>query len=160
MTLLRSWVLGLTAAALISSAAEILTPEGSVKNVVRFVSGLVLAAMLLSPFLQADRTVFSRAITEYRKTTEALTGELEDREKQLLRTYIQDQCAAYILDEADRLGCIGLRVSVRMKWRDESWVPYEAAIEGKPDPAQRSRLSAWIDAELGIPAERQTWREE
>ncbi len=157
MNLLRSWILGLTSASLVAAAARVLTPEGNVRRVTEFMCGAMLACMLLSPALKMDRDAFSRALAEQRALTAELTEDLEGREKQLLRPYIQEQCAAYILDEARRLGFPGIRASVQVKWRDESWVPYEAAVSGNATAEQRSRLSRWMDAELGIPTERQRW---
>ena len=160
MNLLRSWILGLTSASLVAAAARVLTPEGNVRRVTEFMCGAMLACMLLSPALKMDRDAFSRALAEQRALTAELTEDLEGREKQLLRPYIQEQCAAYILDEAQRLGITDLRCSVRVKWRDESWVPFEVTLHTAAPREARQRLGDYLDGELGIPPERQRWNED
>ena len=49
---------------------------------------------------------------------------------------------------------------LEVKWGDESWVPCEVTIRGEITAEQRYRLSAYLAAELGIPAERQHWTDE
>ena len=49
MTFLRSWLLSVTACAVLISIAQQLTNDGAMKKIVRFVGGMVLMlAMLLS----------------------------------------------------------------------------------------------------------------
>ena len=128
---LFSWIRSLVAASLLSALALQLTPEGSVKRVTRFTCGILLACTLLSPVLRTDETSFSLALNDYRRTVAELTDDLEEQENQLLRTYI-----------------------------DESWVPCEVTIRGEITAEQRYRLSAYLAAGLGIPAERQHWTDE
>ena len=45
--------------------------------------------------------------------------DLEEQENQLLRTYIEQKTAAYILDEARSIGMPEPSVSVKVKWGDE-----------------------------------------
>jgi len=160
MDWMRSWILGLTAASLLTAAVKVLTPEGGVKRVTEFVCGVMLCAVLLSPLGEADRDVFSAALAEYRRTAAELTEDVEGQEKELMRTFIQDRSAAYIVDEARRLGLPEIRASVRVKWGDECWVPWEAAIRGTLTAGERQKLSAVLEAELGIPGERQEWDED
>lgn len=157
MEILQSWIRGLAVASVLAALARQLTPDGPVKKVTEFVCGVMLMAMLLSPVLRADRTAFSYALSDYRQTVAELSQDLESQEKQLLRVYIQQQCQAYILDEARSLGLADLQAEVQVKWGDESWVPVEVTLEGNPTPEQKTRLSGFLDAELGIPAERQHW---
>ena len=159
MNSLQSWIQGLVAASVLAALAQQLTPNGPVKKVTEFVCGVMLMAMLLSPVLNADRTVFSYALSDYRQTVAELSQDLETQEKQLLRVYIEQQSQAYILDEARLLGLTELQATVQVKWGDESWVPIEVYLNGAPTPEQKSRLSGFLDAELGIPVERQHWNE-
>ena len=128
---LFSWIRSLVAASLLSALALQLTPEGSVKRVTRFTCGILLACTLLSPVLRTDETSFSLALNDYRRTVAELTDDLEEQENQLLRTYIEQKTAAYILDEARSIGMPEPSVSVKVKWGDESWVPCEVTIRGE-----------------------------
>jgi len=157
--MLGSWIRGLLAASVLSAVAGQLAPAGPVKKVTAFACEIVLLAMLLSPVVHADRTVFSHALTDYRATVAELTEDLETQEKQLLRLYIQQQTEAYILDEAYLRQIEDAEISVRTKWGDESWVPYEVSIKGTFTPEQKAHMQRFLDAELGIPQERQHWNE-
>ena len=110
--------------------------------------------------LRTDEASFSLALDDYRRTVAELTDDLEEQEKQLLRTYIEQKTAAYILDEARSIGMPEPSVSVKVKWGDDSWVPCEVSIRGEITAEQRYRMSAYLAAELGIPAERQHWNDE
>ena len=160
MTMLRSWILGLTGASILSALAMQLTPEGAARKVAGFVCGVMLSGIMLSPAVRLDRDVLSSALSRYRDTAEELTDDLEYRENRLIRTYIQERCAAYILDEAQLLGITDLSCTVKVKWRDESWVPYEVSLITDASAEERRRLGDYLDGELGIPEERQRWNEE
>ena len=149
---LFSWIRSLVAASLLSALALQLTPEGSVKRVTRFTCGILLACTLLSPVLRTDETSFSLALNDYRRTvaagksTAANIHRTEDRGIHIGRGTIHRDA--------------GTSVSVKVKWGDESWVPCEVTIRGEITAEQRYRLSAYLAAELGIPAERQHWTDE
>ncbi|MBQ3275432.1 MAG: hypothetical protein IJH47_00035 [Oscillospiraceae bacterium] len=159
MTFLRAWILGLTGASILAALAGQLTPEGPVKKVTGLVCGVMLAGVMLSPLVRADREILSDALSDYRQTAEELTADVEARENRLIRTFIQEQCRAYILDEAQLLGITDLSCTVRVKWRDESWVPYEVSLITDASAEERRRLGDYLDGELGIPEERQHWNE-
>ena len=101
---------------------------------------------------------YSLSLSKYRDRVAELSGELEDTRQRLNRTYIEEQSAAYILDEAQALGAEG-RAEVRARWRDNSWVPWEASLELTGGTDVREKLKNRIEAELGIPKERQSWHE-
>lgn len=157
--LLHSWITGLTAAAILAAGAEILTPKGPVEKVTRFVCGIMLTAVLMSPLLSADMETFSWSLADYRNTVAELTADLESQQNRLVRTYIEQESAAYILDEAHVLGITDGVAEVSAKWGDESWIPYKACMRMQTTQEQRLRLSSWITAQLGIPEERQQWYE-
>ena len=51
MTFLRSWLLSVTACAVLISIAQQLTNDGAMKKIVRFVGGMVLMLAMLRPLL-------------------------------------------------------------------------------------------------------------
>ena len=159
MSFLQSWVRGLVAASAAAALASQLTPAGPVKKVTELACGVMLMAVLVSPVIKADMKAFSYALSDYRNTVARVTQDMEAQEKQLIRLYIEQQTAAYILDEAHSLGISDLEVSVRSKWGDESWIPYEAVLRGVVLPEQQNELREYMESQLGIPLERQRWNE-
>lgn len=156
--LLRQWIMGLCAASIITACAQTITPTGAVKRVLRLVCGLVLTLVLVSPLGELNVESYALSLAAYRERTAVLTEELNETEKRLNRVYIEEGCAAYILDEAHALGLEG-RVEVRAKWRDDCWVPWEVRLHMNSTEEQRRRFAASITGELGIPEERQYWYE-
>ena len=156
--LLREWIIGLCAASVITACAQSIVPGGAVKRVLRLICGLVLTLVLISPLARPNREDYALSLAAYHMQISDLTEELQETEKRLNRMYIEERCAAYILDEAHALGLEG-RVEVRAKWRDDCWVPWEARLYIKADNENKRRLSARLEGELGIAAERQTWYE-
>lgn len=156
---LSEWIRRLVAASVIAALAGQLTPDGPVRKVTSFVCGVMLLSVLVSPAVKADLGILADAAADYRATAARLTEDMEAKEKQLLRVYIQEQTEAYILDEAERMGVSGLQVKVLARWKGESWVPQEASISGQISSQQQERLSDFLCAELGIPKDRQRWNE-
>lgn len=155
MEFVREWLLGVTCAAMALALAEIVAPEGGVKRVCRLAGGLVLLLAAVSPVLKLDEADLSRALTEYRVTTQDYGDALVEKNNLLYRTIIEEKTAAYILDKAEELG-ISCQVEVTFEYdRDGTPCPYEVSLCGTWTDEQLSRLSRTLEADLGIPAERQ-----
>ncbi len=154
--LLHDWVVGLTSAAILVACGGALCEKGAVSRVLRFAGGLLLLFALLGPLQGLDWEEYALALSEARALTEELSGELEERNRNLERLYIEESCAAYILDEAEKLGLEG-SVEVRARWMDNAFLPWEATLSFPESPARKS-LAGSIASELGIPEERQYWQ--
>ena len=68
MTLLRTWLLGLTGAALLSSLAVALTPRGAVRGIVGALCGVLMAVALFHPLLDFPYTDYAVHLYRYRST--------------------------------------------------------------------------------------------
>ncbi len=156
----REWIFGLIAAAVIASAAQLFTVGSPVEKVTGFICSVMLMAALLSPLLKLDPDALSLSLASYRETVALLTEDLETQQNQLMRSYIEEQCAAYILDEAQILGIADGRVEVKAKWAGDSWIPCEATMTMPLTADQQRQLSNWMAAQLGITEERQYWNNE
>ena len=156
---IRSWILSLIGAALLCSLAMWLTPESRVKRVLRLACGAVMAASLVSPVLSLDMDVFSLNLEYYRSMAEDITSNAEEKTDRLSRTIIEERCSAYILDKAQVIDESVSSVKVTAKWGGEasSWYPYEVTVTTRPGGNDHSGVKKLIEAELGIPEERQYW---
>jgi stage III sporulation protein AF len=154
----REWVRAIAGTAMICAAASALTPKGKVRNVVRLVCGVVLIIALLNPLLGKSLPGLSLDMAEYRKRAEDIIGAAEEKENGLSRSIIEDELAAYILDKAKSLDVEVWSVEVSAKWGDEGcWYPYEVYIIAELPLREKYLLSNSIEAELGVPEERQYW---
>ena len=87
-------------------------------------------------------------------------GEGSDSVERLNRTLIEQELCAYILDKAESVGVHTVSAEVEVAWDDAGyWYPVGASICCDATNEQREKLGALIEAELGIPADRQEWSE-
>jgi len=153
---LRSWVLGLTGAALLCAAAEKLTPKGRVRSIVHLLGGVILSAALFAPLLEAVPEDYGLNLALYRESAAAVSASGEEIARTLDRRIIEEQTEAYILDKARSLGAEIGGAKVTLEWSTEGlWYPVAADLDGP----YHGGLSGILEAELGIPASRQSWRE-
>ena len=157
--LMRSWILDLCGAAVLSALALALTPEGPVRTVLRTLCGVVLAMVLVSPALKLDMEGYALNMARHREEAVRLTDALGETGHRLGRAIIQEECAAYIWDKAESLGLDTARVEVVAKWGGDCWIPDEAYGELSGAQERMRALTDAVEAELGIPAERQHWNE-
>lgn len=158
METVRTWLLSITGAALISSVALALTPNGKIKKIVSLICGFAMITALISPIMSFDFNTFSQYIVEYKNISDGYLIDIEEENENLQRAIIEEESEAYILDKAAVLGIEDCSISVGTKKAEESyWYPYKAELGGKASESQKQALTAYIEANLGIPAERQYW---
>ena len=111
---------------------------------------------LLRPVLGADLERLHLDLGDYERAIEERQEELASAGNAELKALIESQTAAYISDKAKALG---LEVTVRVEAEagaDGIPVPAAADIQG----ARSEELASYMEQELGIPRERQSWHEE
>ena len=112
MTFLRSWLLSVTACAVLISIAQQLANDGAMKKIVRFVGGMVLMLAMLRPLLSLSFDLPALDGESYREAVEALKETLSAEQEDALRERIAAQTQAYIEDKAASLG-LNVRAEVR-----------------------------------------------
>lgn len=150
MTFLRSWLLSVTACAVLISIAQQLANDGAMKKIVRFVGGMVLMLAMLRPLLSLSFDLPALDGESYREAVEALKETLSAEQEDALRERIAAQTQAYIEDKAASLG-----LNVRTAIYDGVPLPDSATLYGEKNAA----LGAYITQELGITEEKQRWIE-
>lgn len=152
------WVRAIAGAALICAAATALTPKGKVKNVLKLLCGIVLIIAMINPILKQDFPNMSMDMSDYRKKADEIIGESKEKEASISRTIIEDKLETYILDKAKSLNAPLQSVEVTVKWGDEGcWYPYEVSLKADIPEREKNLVSNSIEAELGVPKERQYW---
>ena len=154
MTFLRSWLLSVTACAVLISIAQQLANDGAMKKIVRFVGGMVLMLTMLRPLLSLSFDLPALDGESYREAVEALKETLSAEQEDALRERIAAQTQAYIEDKASSLG-LSVRAEVQTALRDGVPFPDSVTLYGENSAA----LGAYIVQELGIAEENQLWIE-
>ena len=154
LTLIRDWIISLASSALLCAVLTEITPEGKVKTVQRTVCGIVMAAAFFSPLLNMPYESGSIDIAAYEKAAAAISDDGQKIADTLSRKYIEQECAAYILDKAQTFGCDASGAEVQVRWSSRGvWYPVSAEIYA----SYNSRLASSVSANLGIAEENIKW---
>lgn len=152
---LREWLLSLVTVSMLLSVTQILIPEGNLRKIGTFTSGLVLLLVLVTPVLKIDFKKLELDWETYQEAMERQQEHLAEAGESKLAELIETRTAAYISDKAASLG---LDISVRVDTetgKDGIPVPTRVELTGEPSDL----LSDWLETEMGIPKERQVWHE-
>lgn len=157
MELLRSWLIGVTAAAMIAAAAEYLTPEGCVKKIGKLAGGVLLLIAILQPVFSLEDQDISGILSRYRIETDGYSAALEKENVRLMKTIIEEETAAYIQDKAERRD-MACSVSVTCQLLEDG-TPYPAAVTvyGELTAQQEQELRRVIEEDIAIGAEDQRY---
>ena len=131
----------------------------TVEDLSAAVTGLLLALTALSPLLKLDYDAIAKQIAEIRLDTETVRTGVEVQNRELQARIISEQAAAYIWDKAQELG---LSVSVDVAIEEDGAYPDPAAVQisGQFTEMQRQNLARYIEENLAIGKEQQTWTNE
>lgn len=151
---MKTWIMHLTGAALLSMLAVSITPDGRVKKAIKLICGFAVMLSLINGFTDFDFSFYSKSLAEYKSDAEKLIADSMEEQSLLEREYIENECSAYILDKAMELGIECESANVKVRWSEDGyWYPVEAEIGANAN----SQLADIIEGELGIPVEEQTW---
>lgn len=153
MSGLESWLLSITAAALLVGVLEAMLPEGSVKAVSRLGCGLLLFLVLVRPLLGDGYGTLLEELHSWQSEAAEETERLNQVETSLEETIIAEEAAAYIQAEAEEQG-IPCSVAVTCA-RSEDGLPLPVAVEigGVAQEDQREALRALIEGAFALSEE-------
>lgn len=156
METLRTYLLGIVAAAMAVTAASALLREGSLRRAVQLAGSVVLILVVLGPLLRESLDAFGAYLAEIEMEEDALRSGIEVENTDILTRIICRKTEAYILDKATAMGA-EVEVAVTMEQGEHYPYPYAVTVEGALTDAQRERLSEDMELSLAIPKERQVF---
>ena len=152
MTLLRTWIVSVTACAMVIAAAEALMPDGAVKRVGKLTGGLILVLGLLQPLVKLDYDDWlDGAVTQ---------EDLEGAAYAPMKSIIERELSAYIVDKGAQLGVTCTAQVVCETGEDGVPIPTRTTITGAMTPAQKEAMIRCVTQELAIPRSGQIYRNE
>lgn len=157
MDWMRQWILGVTCAAVLCALLQAFLPKGGLEKAGRLVGALVLLIATVQPLAGLDYASLAETLAQYRLAQSDAAAEAAEMSGEVLKTIIEQQAAAYILDKAEELG---FQCEADVVCADgESGVPYPASVRivSSADEEQQRRLAQIIEADLGIPADSQSY---
>lgn len=160
MSTLKSWLLSVLTVSLFCAVAQAVMPKGAVGKVGKLVCGLALVCAVLWPAAKLDPDLGEDWLRDWRQRVKDEQIHLQEQVGGHARQVIEARCAAYIVDKAAEHGAV---CTARVRCRAVEgglYVPDSAEVTGSLSEAEETRLRRLVAHELGIPAERQTYRRE
>ena len=153
MEAIKSYLLAVTAAALICGIVGNLAGKGNISKIVKLLCGIFMAATVIKPLvdIRLDNIyIFTHSLTV---SSDFAVSQGEKFAAEEMARIIKQKTEAYILDKAKSHGA---EISVEIALNN--CVPISVTIVGEVSPFVRSSLSTSIAQELNIPPEEQIWK--
>ena len=146
------------AAALAVSLISLIPMKRSLRRVICAGCGALLLLTVLTPLRRLRDVEPGDYLSQFEMDDSLIDEALRDGQTRA-QALITEQTEAYIWDKAAALGA-KVRAKVTLAALSEHYsYPYAVTLTGRWTASQRQALSAYIAQTLGIPPERQTWRE-
>lgn len=155
--MMRQWLISVTCAALIAALAESLMPKGGVGQIGKLVCAMVLVCAMLRPVLAVEVPNPNETLDAIYERIRAEQTVLQGRSEAMMKTLIERDSGAYIVDKAAGLGVVCQAQVECVRAEGGTWLPYSAYITGQMEDGQRKELTAAIQNELGILPEHQVY---
>lgn len=157
MEWMKNWLLAVTCAAVVVALADVLSPKGTPKKMVRLAGGLLLLLAVLSPVRQLENADLAGLLAQYRSQY-SVYEEAAAVNSDVMKSIIEEETSAYILDKATGLGIAPCVVEVSCHMDEGSFpVPEQVTVRGQGEERAWSELSRAIAADFAIGPENQTF---
>ena len=154
MSLFRTWLFGIVAAAMALALLYALVPKGALLTVAKCTGGLIMLLVVIRPLLALDLNGLQVGYEEWERTIQQQTDDYTAANQQEMEVIIQQETVAYISEKAAELG-LTCSPEVTCQERDGVPFPVEVTLDIPRSPA----LAEVIETDLGIDEDCQHWQE-
>ena len=157
MTWLREYMLQITACALL--CAVVLTmfdKKDFTGGILRLICGIFMMICLIHPWLKLQVRELDDWLDSFQISADDIVADGEDAAIKAMSERIKQQTEAYILDKAASLN-VHLQVEVELGVENGLPMPRKARILGNISPYAKKKMQEYIEKDLGISLEDQTW---
>ena len=151
---LKNWLFGVICVCAVLSVCRTLLPKGKFQTILRCGGGILLLLTLLKPLSGIDGASLFRRYAEWEASIGSQTEAYQAAQTDELETLIAEKTSAYIEKKAASLGVV-CHAQIRCTERDGVPFPTEVVL----DIPYLAELSAQIESDLAITAEKQHWQE-
>lgn len=156
MQFVGKYLLGILSGALICAIVlELVGKKSANAALIRLLCGVYMLLCVVSPLLDVrigSLTDFTDAIGQ---EANGFAQDGKNMAQEEYRAVITQRTTAYILDKAASLGA-EIEAEVTLS-EDDIAAPSSVTVRGRISPYAKGLLSSWLESELGIEAEEQTW---
>ena len=155
MEAISSYILSVIAGAMLCAVVITLAGNGSTGKLLKLMSGLVMAAVVIRPMTEVTTVNLSRYLDLLNADAIAAVAEGTDYARKETERRIKTNLESYILDKA---AALSLDITVDMTLNTKTMLPSAVVIAGNASPHARAVICAVLTDDLGIPAEALTWK--
>lgn len=152
MSLLKTWLFGVIAAAMALSILYALVPKGALLTIAKCTGGLIMLLVVVRPLLALDPAALHIRYEEWDRLIGQQTEAYTTENQQKMEAIIQKETAAYISEKA---AVLGLSCNPEVTCRQQDGVPFPTEVT--LDIPKNAVLSKIIAADLDIGEEAQHW---
>ena len=135
----------------------ILTVISGGKSQIKWICGLFLIFLVLSPVRQMDLDFVWELSEKSEQEAQSITQQAQEETFHQIREGIIERTRTYILDEAESLGADIQVVSLSLE--EGGFIPVRVELQGDISPYDRMLLSDLLEEDLGIGKEGQIWKD-
>ena len=153
---LGKYIVSVTAAAIVVAILQSLfDKKGATSALLRLIGGLFLCFTVISPVVTMGFDTLLDMPQDYAQQGSVAAFEGEQIARDQLRGIITERLRTYILDKATTYG-LQIDAEVELS-QDEIPVPVAVRLWGEASPYAKQAMQQWLEQELGIRKENQTW---
>lgn len=156
MDTVRSYLISLVAVCMLAVLASVLVHGSTIHKFVRFIGGILVLLVAVSPLLSVDTEKLSERLEKICEENSFDTGAVTEKRRSVLSEHIKQTTETYIENKASELGA-AIQAEVTLT-NDEYPVPNKVRIIGTLTAEQISSLAAYLTDSLGITPEHQEWK--
>lgn len=157
MTSVRNYVISVLAAAIICSIINRWSDgKGTHAAVLKLLTGVYMTLTMLSPLIQINLARADAYFEWIAADADIAVQNGQSLARESAADIIKSQTEAYILDKA-AFWELNLTVEVTLSESDPP-VPRSVVLKGAVSPYAKNQMSKWLDNELGISEDHQTWK--
>lgn len=150
---IRTYILRVVIAAMITGVLSSLTSNGSFRSALRLVCGIFLSGVVLQPFSGGIPEISLNWTKYTSQKADELAQEGSRAAQSAMEDIITGELKAYILDKAASLDT-SVEVNVQL---NEDLLPEFVQVKGDITTSARRELEKLLEEELGVPKENQAW---
>ncbi len=156
MDTLGTYILSVTSAAILFSILlSLLDKKGTTHALLRLIGGLFLTFTIISPVADFNFDALFDSTFNFADQGSNIAAYGQESSQEELQSIIKQQCEAYILDKAASYQA-QLDVEVILS-PDRIPAPTGVCLKGAISPYAKNTLQQWLQDDMGIPKEHQTW---
>ena len=159
MIAFRAYLLRLTVCAFLVAMLSAFVTQPRIRRIVQLCGGCLLMLAALNPLRLLDLSSLQQTFRGFDGTVQEQLSSAKQKNDKLLEDMIRDRTLKEIETEAAAQG-LSLELSLTLRWDDALGmpVPWEITLRGSVDARERERFSAYLEAQLQLPPERQVWQ--